>query len=354
MAQSRHGSPVTVAVLGSCMTRDVFNSRFNPDYKSMWQCNLLQNQASLISMMSPAYPLADEDLGEHVGDYNKMQVRNDTSREFLTRLVHEQPDYLIVDFFADVHFGVLDLGEGQFVTNNRWTLHRTHWYERRKEADELRALRLQDDPEAYLALWRAALDRLVELVRRDLPGTTVVVHRGRNVERWLAEGRDRPMPMRRRPKLFKIDVKQFNRDWRLLDDLASAVDGWEQIDLTDREYRSFQGHPWGVFYVHYTFDYHDEFLAALNAIHLERCFDEGSPEWAMVRQVRQARSRAHRAAGESVAEHDRLRAELARLRAEVTGSTRPEAGLPASEPLAVPTSPLRRVAGRIRRALVRG
>ena len=66
--------PVRVAVMGSCTTRDNFNSRFNPDYKQMWDCVLLQNQSSLLSIMAPPLEISEDQLGE-VGAFTSDVVR---------------------------------------------------------------------------------------------------------------------------------------------------------------------------------------------------------------------------------------------------------------------------------------
>lgn len=130
--------PVRVAILGSCISRDVFNTQFNSGYKDMWHCDLMQNQSSLISIMSPELPIPEDQFGDHMSDYQKGQVRSDTSKAFLEQLRQLRPDYLILDFFGDVHFGVLEAAPGQYVTNNRWMLHQTQWYAARKAAGDLR------------------------------------------------------------------------------------------------------------------------------------------------------------------------------------------------------------------------
>ena len=125
-----------------------------------------------------------------------------------------------------------------------------------------------------------------------------------------------------RKKLFKIDIDRVNEHWRMLDDIACAVDGWQSIDLTDREYLSFKGHPWGVFYVHYTLDYYDEFLAALNAVHLGSLFNEGRTERVMVAQLAEARADRHRELGAHVARVRTLQQRVRKLRAELEAATR--------------------------------
>jgi len=315
--------PVRVAILGSCITRDVFNTRFNSGYKDMWQCDLMQNQSSLISIMSPPLAIPEDQLGDHMGDYNKQQVRNDTSKAFLEQVRELRPDYLILDFFGDIHFGVLEVAPGQYVSNNRWMLHKTHWYAARKAENDLRPLRIEDDTEAYLVLWEDALRRLQEFLREHLPETQVVVHRGRNAERWLAAGANRPRALVKRKKIFKLDVERANQLWQRLDDIALAIDGWESIDLTEREYLSFEGHPWGVFYVHYTLDYYDEFLAALNTLHLSRALDEDTVENAMAAQIAEARRRRHSELASLTDEVRHLQRKVGRLRGELEEARRP-------------------------------
>lgn len=315
--------PIRVAILGSCISRDVFNTQFNAGYKEMWQCVLIQNQSSLLSVMSPAVPVEEKLLGDHLSDFQKQQVRNDTSKEFLDQLRELRPDYLLVDFFGDVHFGVLEIAPGHYLTNNRWMLQKTHWYADRLAADDLRPLRIEEETDAYLALWEDALHRLQDFLRVHLPETTVVVHRGRNAERWLPEGASRPRPLAGRRTLFKIDVERANQLWRRLDDIAAAMDGWESIDLTDCEYVAFQGHPWGVFYVHYTLDYYEEFLAALNALHLSRTLGTGTVAAAMAAQIGEARRNRHAEFGRQAEQVRQLQQKVSRLRSRVGEAAQP-------------------------------
>lgn len=309
--------PVRVAILGSCISRDVFNTQFNSGYKEMWQCSLLQNQSSLISMMSPGLAISEAELGGDISGYRKQQVRTDWSKAFLEELRALRPDYLLLDFFSDVHFGVLEVAPEQYVTNNRWTLHQTEWYSERRAAGDLKPLRLEEDTEAYLALWTDALRRLQAFLQENLPDTHVILHRGRNAERWLARRAPRTRQLATRKALFKIDVDRANQLWRELDDIASATTGWDVIDLTEREYLSFRDHPWGVFYVHYTPDYYDEFLAALNALHLRRVLGEGSVEAAMAAQIAEARTRRHTQLAELSDEVRRLQGKVVRLQQRI-------------------------------------
>ena len=102
------------------------------------------------------------------------------------------------------------------------------------------------------------------------------------------------------------------------------------MDLTDREYLSFKGHPWGVFYVHYTLDYYDEFLAALNGIHLTRFVGDHPIEAAMLEHNAAARAARHAELGKLVGQVRSQQDRIRRLRAELDAA-QPAAAQPAAE-----------------------
>ena len=301
--------------MGSCVTRDNFNSRFNPGYKAMYETVLMQNQSSVISLMSEGFSLTDDEIGPGT-DYDRWNVVTDLDKSFLVGLGELQPDYLLLDFFGDVHFGVVEVGDGRWVTNNRWKLWPTPYYRALKESGPLRTLSLDRDTEAYLELWRDAFDRFAAHVRRVAPDTVVVVHHGQNASTLLRAGDRKPVPLQENSKLAKIDVARYNRLWKQLDEYASAATGFASIDLTSRDYPTVADHPWGAYYVHYTMEYYADFLAALNRLHLGRALQ--TPERQMFDQlltVTEERQEAALSAQQAV--HKRQRAQLRKQAARI-------------------------------------
>lgn len=259
--------PRSVAVFGSCTTRDNFNSRFNPDYKLRYDVRLAANQTSVITMMSP--PL-DPDFTptRAMSEYDQWNIRSDLTREFLPLLADLKPDYLILDFFADVHFGVLRLEDGRYVTNNRWKFWRTDLYQKLLDTESFERLRIFDDPDGYVELWAEALARFAAYVEEHCPDTKVVVHCGFNTDELVPPGSTRPVPLRTYKKGSRINVPLANELWARLDDHAISTYGWDAIDLRGEGYVTHADHPWGPFYVHYTMDYYPRFLAELDLIDL--------------------------------------------------------------------------------------
>ena len=267
----------SVAVMGSCVTRDNFNSTFNPGYKKWFQVVLSANQTSLISLMSPPIDAEWQPLRK-MSDYDVWNIGDDLSRQFLVDVAEKQPEILILDWFGDVHFGVARLPDGRYFTDNRWKIQHTDYYRDRRDAGELTTLDHLTDADAYFELWAEALERFAEQVTTICPDPRVVVHRGWNTDRVLVPGRARAIPLRKHISVSPIDVRRYNAFWARLDDHAVATYGWDQIDLRDLEAPTFADHPWGPFFVHYTPDYYHRFLAELLKVSLRDRLDEDTFE----------------------------------------------------------------------------
>ena len=285
LAASEQRAPETVSVFGSCVTRDNFNSRFNPGYKQYFEVRLSANQTSVIALMSP--PIEDEFAPlREMSDYDKWNIGSDLTREFLPKVAELRPDYLILDFFGDVHLGVARLADGRYLTDNRWKTHHTDFYARHRDAGDLTILNHKTDPDGYFALWAEALDGFADYLARACPDTRVIVHRGYNTGRVLVPGKARPIPLRKHTKARPLDVPALNAYWDRLDDHAISTYVWDSIDLRDLEAPSYAEHPWGAFYVHYTPDYYHRFLAEMHKFSLQNRLDPAT--WAEVELIEAA------------------------------------------------------------------
>ena len=263
----------SVSVFGSCVTRDNFNSIFNPGYKSWFQVGVSANQTSMIALMSPPIEATWEPLRE-MSDYDRWNIDDDLSRQFLVDVAEQQPRFLVLDWFGDVHFGVARLPDGRYFTDNRWKIATTDFYRDRREAGDLTRLNHLTDADGYFALWTEALERFAAQMAETCPQTQIVVHRGWNTDRVLVPGRARAIPLRKHKKVFPLDVAETNAFWARLDDHAVSTYGWDEIDLRDLEAPTFAEHPWGAFYVHYTPDYYHRFLAELLKLSLRDRLDD--------------------------------------------------------------------------------
>lgn len=258
----------SVAVLGSCITRDNFNRRFNPGYKQWYEVGPTTNQSSMIALMSPRVDLEWEPI-KPLRPYGRWNIHSDLSREILGELREAPPDVLALDFFGDVHFGVLRMADGRYVTNNRWRIHKTDLYARLIDDPATQVLSWETGEDQYVALWIDAMDRFAAFMAEHCPSTTVVVHAGFNALDSMPADSDVPKPLHSKPRAARLATRG-NGVWERLQTHACEAYSWESIDLHDEWYPTFPDHPWGAFDVHYSLDYYPRFLAELHRLVLRR------------------------------------------------------------------------------------
>ncbi len=261
---------IKIAVLGSCATRDNFNSRFNPGYKEFYDCVLTQNQASIISLMSRPFNYTKGEIGD-LNDYDRWNVETDFSKSFLADLVKLQPVYLIIDFFADIHFGVISLAADQYITDNRWKLWKTPYYKGLKDRGSIKRLSILEHTEEYLREWKKSVDKLFAFLEEELPECHVIIHKARNVSALNDNGTLVDLATSGRVK--REDVQMLNRYWDEFDQYVINHHPVSVIEVNDRPYSTYNEHPWGPFYVHYSEDYYHKFLDKLHRVVLESHVD---------------------------------------------------------------------------------
>ncbi|WP_067930134.1 DUF6270 domain-containing protein [Alicyclobacillus kakegawensis] len=256
---------INVAVLGCCATRDVFNSRFNPHYRDFYNCGLTQNQSSIISLMSDRIEYDPRKIN-NLSDYDRWNVETEFTKEFLDLLPGLSPDYLLIDFFADVHFGCIQLSDTQYITNNRWKLWKTSYYKELEEKGGVIKFSLQQTPEAYFNLWKTCADRLFHFIHRTVPDCKIIIHKARNVDYFYPRD-GAPQRLSTSGRVQPIDVEAYNEMWSRMDEYVVETYGTDVIDLfSNNNYLSYEEHPWGPFYVHYTMNYYHDFLRELHKI----------------------------------------------------------------------------------------
>ncbi|MGH3651543.1 DUF6270 domain-containing protein [Glutamicibacter sp.] len=241
---------IKVAVFGSCVTRDNFNSKFNPGYKDLYECVLLADHVSLVSLMAPPVEFDSPKFAD-LQPRIQNNLRREFGRHFLDELREARPDYLIMDFWPDMFFGVAQISTGDLITRNNWSTTKTPYF----SEVESRWLRLDRTPKEFLDLWKDAADKFFAFMGAELPGTRIIIHRARNVAEWNATDGS--------VHEFKDWGVRMNKHWDKMDDYVRTTFGFPEIDVLTENQRSFEGHPWKAFGVHYTFDYHQRFLTRL-------------------------------------------------------------------------------------------
>lgn len=247
--------PIKIAVIGSCVTRDVFNSKFCPNYKLFFECGASLIQGSIISFVSDRFLVPDEELSGLKSSSAK-DIRSEMTREVNSYISDSKPEYAIFDFFGDVRFGAAQLDTAAFVTRNEWKLCTTNYYQQHVLKEFL------PKSEEYFEMWAEAVDEAVRFIRRVSPNTKLVLHDVEFVTDYSTNDGD--------IKTFgnSASLRELNTWWRKLNSYFAENYADEVICVRTKETRSFEAHPWGAYGVHYELDYHAEFLSELTRMAL--------------------------------------------------------------------------------------
>jgi hypothetical protein len=239
-----------VAIHGSCVSRDNFNTQFNADYKDRYTVTLLQNQSSIVSSAAP--PLSGiEDQISGLNDWSRTTVLNDCSKNFLSRYHDSKEGIVIFDNFADVRFGYSEILNTR-VTHNVWQIGNSRFEQNFKGIKDHKPT---DNIRAYLPVYRKSLKHVIKIIRRANPEAIIILNCARAAsdevsEAGLTKG--------------KYRMSRFNEAWAALDKaFMEIVPECCPITVSHDRIIGWAGHPWGPGYVHYVPEFYNEFLEKL-------------------------------------------------------------------------------------------
>lgn len=239
-----------IDIIGSCVSRDVFNSRFTDDYKDYVEIGETIYQTALPSLIEkkPISNITEVDKAKGIF----IQTLNEEySGNNLQRVVDSRPDFIIFDFFADVHMGITQK-MGRYVTRNHMafqTLGDADTYFSDKDVHAPERMRFGDNEYRTIAIksLRALNDRL----KTDLPKTESIINSARFSVTYIDENKE----VRGFTNIERLQGK--NRHWDSLDGIAVDELNAQLISHDSDLLVASPNHPWGLHPVHYTQTYYD-------------------------------------------------------------------------------------------------
>lgn len=260
----------SVAILGSCISMDNFNSLFNPEWRKWYSFPFNSSQVALAALMSEPLDITYK-LPENSSLWAETSLEDELKRGFLDLLREDPPDYLMLDWFGDVHWGMARVDDGPWFTDNPERIGLTDWYQKMDQEGRITRLDPLADTDAYMKVWHKAAIDFKAYVDKVAPDTILVLNRGRNTNQLV----DLDTGFAVRTGTPSQKVRDLDDLWRHFDDLAIHVFEPEVIDLTEVAPKTHTGHPWGASLVHYTPDHYHRFLGEMHTLYLRR---EADPE----------------------------------------------------------------------------
>ncbi len=227
---------------------------FNPDYKDFFECVLHQHQCSILSIMSPSFPVVEDEEVAKMNAFTSWHYRTEHTKEFLSLVQVRQPEYLLLDMYADIYLGVVEVIEGYFTYNPKFKD-----VSPMKEAEVV--WRLTSHFEPYFKVWMQHIDAFFQFLHEKIPQCRLILVKARFVDQFADGGSLNEWRAER--KYPTVDVERLNGIWDMLDAYMENRFDIQVLDMTQKDYKLDREHPWGGFYVHYTKDFYHDFLQKL-------------------------------------------------------------------------------------------
>ncbi|CAI9385748.1 MULTISPECIES: DUF6270 domain-containing protein [Bacillaceae] len=165
-----------IAVIGSCVSRDVFNSNIIPDYKELYEVVSTVWQTSIPSLISKKIKITDEDmeLSKELSKHRLNTLKRDIKKTHLKELIESKPDFIIIDFFADIRYGYVKLNssENYYLTNNPNGFRQTRFYKEKKYG---KTYNVHKNKRFYEFFYNS-FDKFYNMVKEELPKTVILIN----------------------------------------------------------------------------------------------------------------------------------------------------------------------------------
>ena len=172
-----------IGIWGTCITRDIFRSKFN-DYKEYFEIVSALERISMVSLMGDSIEFDEEDITIYPLDkrnaFDTELLRNDLSKDFLKNM-DKDIEYLIIDVVSDAYFGLIKINN-TYITNNFWSYPKTKFYETISENDRLS---LNYNFKEYFELWADSCDRFFDYIQKNFPNLKIILNKSRASSRVL-------------------------------------------------------------------------------------------------------------------------------------------------------------------------
>ena len=276
LANPEHNANIDIPLktfycLGCCASRDTFNSKMNPDYKQFFRVKGTGSQLSLISLMAEKqFDYTDEEItARKLTRFQNRVVEKELKKTCLQELIDLDYDYLIIDNYFDMKFGICRV-QDKIFTNNTWTITDTPFYKNLKNKE---IITIQDTPDEFYKLWCESCDLFFEFAKKYLPDIKIILN-----------------PVRNSTSVIELDgsvvhEKDDTYDWLISENkYISILDEYilnnfdVDVLIFEDAHKADRNHPWTFRYVHYEPSYYLEFNERLKRI-IERdtIMDYNSP-----------------------------------------------------------------------------
>lgn len=254
---------IKINVIGSCVTREIFITANNENYKDIYVLGTDVWQTSIPCFMSA--PVRGVDRPTCLTPFKAKSIHADVTKSGRKSVEEEKPDYIIFDLYADIRYGYAQVGNG-FVTNNPSTFRKTNFYKEKKYTKILHS----NSSEEHFKVFKTQFEKFINWKKTRLPKTKLILNRFRYASGYLENGVYKPFDKKEFPYVNN-DLIQFERYEQYImekykNDVA-ILDMTDRIAFGDPEHRAGKS-PW-----HFTREHFERSMYLLNEIIIKDMLD---------------------------------------------------------------------------------
>lgn len=256
-------------VIGSCVSRDMFNSKFVSEYKDSFELQVMQFQMSMLSILEPpiSYPGALWDSSKMtINNYSHM--RSELNKKVLAQLILHQPEFLIMDFFADAEHGAIKISNGAattWVTDKRQIFSQNPLWTYFDIEDECTP---NENFSRFYKVWQLKFDEFLKWATENIPNTEIIVNRARFATHLKNANGDLEEIS---SKLTLNEIREKNNRWEQLSTYAIKTHNLRSLEYGSDESEAFpylgdSEHMWGRYIAHFENAYYRDMFGQMKKI----------------------------------------------------------------------------------------
>ncbi|MBC2252090.1 teichoic acid biosynthesis protein [Listeria welshimeri] len=251
-ASEQNSNPLKIAVMGSCFSRNAFNSKpyFNPDYKRFFEVTFTQSHTSIFSVLSEPYKGVNLEKYGNMTNNERRTVQDDLNKGFFEKLEKSNSDYLLLDFYPDVLRGPLWLEDGEILSLS-------YIMEQTGILNDLPIKRLLDhsNNDAFFQEWTTYADKFIEKLLTIMPAERIILNKGGFTTKYY----DKNGTVQEYK--IKMRIERNNYFWdRLNNYFLAKVPTAQVIDFTKKPYIGDYYYPFGHSFSHFESGYYKDFF----------------------------------------------------------------------------------------------
>lgn len=253
---------IKLGILGSCYSRSAFVSKkyFNPFYKEKYEVVFTQFHSSIPSVMSKPAKY-EEEFFDDINVIHKEYVKNDFEKGIIEKLVAANPDYVLIDLYADAVRDLIVFEDGSIVTGTFIIKETEYLY---SLSENVRIITHENKAE-FLKYWILATNKFIQELLKHFKPEQLIIQKARMIDKYYDKNNNI-----KEYKDNKYLIKRSNYYFEFMEEyLLKKVPQMNVINLNDSNFIGHEGFPYGHSVNHYEERYYKELVNKLDDIVLK-------------------------------------------------------------------------------------